>query len=98
MGERLRRESRFITSRPEHPCGPHDLRQPSSRLKSGDPARLYWNKESFRLGEFLLIPVEREELCYSQMECGGNVKDVSQTMSRCESVSTAQSLSPLMHR
>ena len=72
--------------------------QPSSRLKSGDPARLYWNKESFRLGEFLLIPVEREELCYSQMECGGNVKDVSQTMSRCESVSTAQSLSPLMHR
>jgi len=48
--------------------------QPSSRLKSGDPARLYGNKESFRLGECLLIPVEREELCDPEMKGRGDVE------------------------
>jgi hypothetical protein len=60
-----------------------------------DPS--HGHHEPFRLREPFLIGVEGQEFCHSQLQRGGNMQDVSQTMSRCNRVGTTQGFSPLMH-
>ncbi len=66
-------------------------------LKSWLVRQGHWHHETFRFSELPLNFIESGEFCNSQMEGGGNVKYVSQTKPRCESMGAAQSLSPLMH-
>ena len=51
-------------------------------MKAGGGCPSYRHYETFCLSESSLVPVEGEELRDPQIERGGNVKYVSQTMSR----------------
>jgi hypothetical protein len=57
----------------------------------------WWRDETFHVGELSMIFIQGEELRNSLLKCRGDVEGVNQTMTRCQSMGTDQSLSPSMY-